>query len=74
MKYQKAIENLIEGIKADYKKWSTWPEGIERFNAGVHVKSGKKYDKVIQGSSVWGWKYCRKNIAQTKMYSKLYCG
>ena len=55
MKYQKAIERLIEGIKADYANWSSWPEGIERFNAGVHVTSGKKYDKVIQGSSVWGF-------------------
>jgi|TARA_Y100001938_G_C8021032_1_gene395329 hypothetical protein len=55
MKYQKAIERLIEGIKADYANWSSWPEGIERFNDGVRVKSGKKYDKVIQGSSVWGF-------------------
>ena len=30
MKYQKAIERLIEGIKADYANWSSWPEGIER--------------------------------------------
>ena len=55
MKYQKAIERLIEGIKADYANWSSWPEGIERFNDGVRVKSGQKYDKVIQGSSVWGF-------------------
>ena len=55
MKYQKAIERLIEGIKADYANWSSWPEGIERFNDGVRVKSGQKYDNVIQGSSVWGF-------------------
>ena len=55
MKYETAVENLIEGIKEDYAKWSNWPEGVERFNDGVRVKSGKKYDKVIQGSSVWGF-------------------
>ena len=55
MKYETAVENLIEGIKEDYAKWSNWPEGVERFNAGVRVKSGNKYDKVIHGSSVWGF-------------------
>ena len=28
---------------------------IDEFNNRLRVKSGKKYDKVIQGSSVWGF-------------------
>ena len=53
--FGKAIERLIENIKVDYAKWTTWEEGIERFNKGVKVKFGRKYTKVLQGSSVWGF-------------------
>ena len=50
-----AIGELITNIKKDYANWSSWPEGIERFNEGVTFKQGKKYTKIIQGSSVWGF-------------------
>lgn len=50
-----AISELIINIKKDYANWSSWPEGIERFNAGVKFKIGKKYTKIIQGNSVWGF-------------------
>ena len=53
--FGKAIERLIENIKVDYSNWTTWEEGIERFNKGVRVKFGRKYTKVIQGNSVWGF-------------------
>ena len=53
--FGKAIERLIENIKVDYANWTTWEEGIERFNKGVRVKIGRKYTKVLQGSSVWGF-------------------
>ena len=36
-----AIGNLISNIKKDYAKWSTWAEGIERFNNSFDVKTGK---------------------------------
>ena len=30
--YYEAVNNLLENIKIDYAKWTTWEEGIERFN------------------------------------------
>ena len=38
-----AINDLLSNIKKDYSRWSDWDEGIERFNAGVTFKNGKKY-------------------------------
>ena len=53
--------------RSDYAKWSS-PESvdddrmkqtklrmIDEFNQGVKVRFGRKYTKVIQGSSVWGF-------------------
>ena len=31
MNYNEAVNNLLENIKIDYAKWTTWEEGIERF-------------------------------------------
>ena len=50
-----AISNLISNIKKDYAKWSTWSEGIDRFNSSFDVKTGKKYTKIISNGSVWGF-------------------
>ena len=65
--YYEAIGRLMDGIKKDYAKWSS-PEKadtegmseikirmIDEFNKGLDIKSGKKYDKVIQSGSVWGF-------------------
>ena len=65
--FGKAIERLLDGIRTDYAKWSS-PESvdndsmkqtklrmIDEFNAGVKVRFGRKYTKVLQGSSVWGF-------------------
>ena len=65
--FGKAIERLLEGIKTDYANWgndidtleepqkSIRLKMIDEFNAGVKVRFGRKYTKVIQGSSVWGF-------------------
>ena len=65
--FGKAIERLLEGIKDDYAKWgndidtleepqkSIRLKMIDEFNDGVKVRFGRKYTKVIQGSSVWGF-------------------
>ena len=55
MNYNEAINNLLENIKTDYAKWTTCEEGIERFNNGIRTEDGRKYTKVIQGTSVWGF-------------------
>ena len=53
--YYEAVNNLLENIKNDYAKWTTWEEGIERFNNGIITEDGIKYTKVIQGTCVWGF-------------------
>ena len=50
-----AISNLISNIKKDYANWTTWQEGIDRFNSSFDVKTGKKYTKIISNGSVWGF-------------------
>ena len=47
MEFNQAVDNLIEGIKEDYAKWTTWEEGIKRFNEGIRTKVGRKYTKVL---------------------------
>ena len=53
--FQNGIDRLVEGIKKHYANWTDWEEGIERFNKGISIKSGRKYTKVMHGSSVWGF-------------------
>ena len=54
MEFNQAVDNLLEGIKTDYAKWTTWEEGITRFNGGIRTKVGRKYTKVLTQGSVWG--------------------
>jgi hypothetical protein len=54
------LNQLVEDIKADYAHWSKnmtsyRQEMIDEFSARVRVTEGKKYYKVIQGTSVWGF-------------------
>jgi len=53
--FNNGIDRLIEGIKVNYSKWSTWEKGIEEFNNGIRTTIGKKYTKVICKGSVWGF-------------------
>ena len=53
--FNNGIDRLIEGIKVNYSKWSTWEKGIEEFNNGINIKTGKKYTKIICKGSVWGF-------------------
>ena len=50
---KREVEVLKENIKKDYAAWMSSDEMIERFNTGVKTTEGKKWIKVIQGSSVW---------------------
>ena len=52
------INQLLEDIKADYIRWGrgrTPQDMIDEFNAGLRTTEGKKYIKIIQRSSVWGF-------------------
>ncbi len=53
--FSEGISNLITGIKKDYANWTNWKEGIDRFNNELNVKSGRKYTKIMKGTSVWGF-------------------
>ena len=53
--YDSSISKLLENIKVDYSKFMSNPEMVENFNNGVSVKPGRKFDKVMHGSSVWGF-------------------
>ena len=50
-----AIDVLKENIKKDYSNWSTSGFGVDKFNAGLTMKIGKKYTKIINSGSVWGF-------------------
>lgn len=64
-----AIETLLETIKNDYREWTfrcamargdgelteTSKRMVEDFEDRVRYEEGRKYIKVIQGSSVWGF-------------------
>ena len=66
-KYNSSVNKLLENIKLNYAGWGSNPNDLEdshkeiklrmigEFNNSVHVKSGRKFDKVITGSSVWGF-------------------
>lgn len=62
---QNEINTLIEAIKADYATFGA-PTGdatrdairakmVEKFNESVTATEGKKYIKIIQNRSVWGF-------------------
>ena len=55
IKYDSSISKLLKNIKVDYSKFLTNEDMVKQFNKGLHVKSGRKFDKVIGGSSVWGF-------------------
>ena len=52
---EQAIERLLEGIKKDYSKWSSNMGMIKEFNEKVRFTEGRKYIKILQGNSVWGF-------------------
>ena len=55
LKYDSSISKLLENVKVDYNKFSTYEDGRVSFANGLTVKPGRKFDKVMNGSSVWGF-------------------
>ena len=67
--YDSALDNLLVGIGNDYENWNSpyaktdWTkvekkiriESINKFKNTLYVKPGRKFDKVIHGTSVWGF-------------------
>ena len=58
---KKEIANLVEAIVKDYLIWTrnsgfTSPEAkADEFRAGIEIKEGSKYIKIITDKSVWGF-------------------
>ena len=64
---KKEIEKLIEAIVNDYLAWTirsfdangwkhTTPKAkADEFRAGIEIKEGSKYIKIITDNSVWGF-------------------
>ena len=50
-----AIQRLLKGIRKDYSKFMSNQDMIQKFNEGVSFTNGKKYIKILHGSSVWGF-------------------
>ena len=72
-----AIMNLVERIKADYLDWTQRcadarggelteinKRMIEEFNEKVDIAEGRKYIRVFQGGSVWGFIVATNNDKQ----------
>ena len=53
--FNEAVENLMENIKKDYCKWSSHEKMIEEFKENVRFTRGRKYTKILNGNSVWGF-------------------
>ncbi len=63
---EKALNELLDRIVADYRKWSEaskaasgytfdLDEKVEEFKNKLVIKEGSKYIKIISGTSVWGF-------------------
>ena len=55
MSFNEAVENLMENIKKNYAKWSSNERMIKEFNEKVRFTRGRKYTKILNGNSVWGF-------------------
>ena len=55
IKYDSSVSKLLENIKVDYSKFMSNEGMVESFNKGVHIKPGRKFDKVMNGTSAWGF-------------------
>ena len=50
-----ALDNLLENIRKDYFKWSNGKGSDSWNNNHLSLKPGRKFIKVISGTSVWGF-------------------
>ena len=60
MVYNKAVDNLLDGIGDSYANWnkglnSPNTDRVNEFRSGLRISSGRKFDKVIEQNRVWGF-------------------
>ena len=66
-KFKERVDLLLDGIKKDYANWGNDIDTLDEpqksirlkmndeFNNGLRLSHGRKYIKVIQNGSVWGF-------------------
>tara|TARA_Y100001951_G_C11241771_1_gene240953 strand:- start:642 stop:971 length:330 start_codon:yes stop_codon:yes gene_type:complete len=54
-KYNSSIDKLLYNINENYKNWYGRSDNWHKKNLVLSVKTGRKFDKVISDSSVWGF-------------------
>ena len=50
--FDSAVNRLVLGIEENYVKWRG---GNGTFNEDITIKKGRKFTKIIRGTSVWGF-------------------
>ena len=60
MEFNKAVDNLLDGIGDSYANWnkglnSPNTDRVNQFRGGLKINSGRKFDKVIEQNRVWGF-------------------
>ena len=60
MVYNKAVDNLLDGIGDSYANWNKGLNSpntvrVNQFRDGLKINSGRKFDKVIEQNRVWGF-------------------
>ena len=58
MEFNKAVDNLLDGIGDSYANWNgamATPDRVNQFRNGLRISSGRKFDKVIEQNRVWGF-------------------
>ena len=60
MEFNKAVDNLLDGIGDSYANWnkglnSPNTDRVNQFRGGLKINSGRKFDKVIDQNRVWGF-------------------
>ena len=67
LKYDSSISKLLENIRVNYAGWGSDIDSldeptksirlkmIDEFNKGLDIKMGRKFTKIMNGTSVWGF-------------------
>ena len=56
LSFDEAVDSLLDNIQKDYDKWNSGARHIQRNKKmDLTLKPGRKFIKVVNGTSVWGF-------------------
>ena len=56
LSFDEAMDSLLDNIQKDYDKWNSGARHIQRHKKmDLTLKPGRKFVKVVNGTSVWGF-------------------